>query len=274
MCLILMFLELTLPNSFNHLLIVLSKQSLNKRIVHIKRFRSVFTRHSINIVFEIIICILSMLCSWAGLPRATGYSRKYMNYLHPLDWTLFVLKTMCECSPRLKPYYYSKKFFRNKAVSDGAISFYLDHFVRTRVSKFTYGTFCRLPYDSNDPDHKSRSDKVITSVSGNKWISESFSIILPKVSCLILFLEIFIKRIYFVRIPKFRRRRNSENHISGNQVLQLVFDLVLIIFGATVEMSWLQSGRTLIPVRVISQSFIELPWWPSIFQTITRSFVL
>jgi hypothetical protein len=31
---------------------------------------------------------------------------------------------------------FKKKFFRNKAVSDGAISSYLDHFVRTRVSIF------------------------------------------------------------------------------------------------------------------------------------------
>jgi len=68
----------------------------------------------------------------------------------------------------------------NKAVSDGAISFYLDHFVRTRVSKITYGNFCHIPYDQNSPDHTSRSHKVFISVSGNKRISESFDIILPK----------------------------------------------------------------------------------------------
>jgi len=68
----------------------------------------------------------------------------------------------------------------NKAVSDGAISFYLDHFVRTRVSKITYGNFCHIPYDPNLSDHRSRSHKVFTSVSGNKRISDSFDIILPK----------------------------------------------------------------------------------------------
>jgi hypothetical protein len=73
-------------------------------------------------------------------------------------------------------------------VSDGAISFYLDHFVRTRVSKITYGNFCHIPYDPTASDHKARSHKVFTSVSGNKRISESFDIILPKVSCLIPFL--------------------------------------------------------------------------------------
>ena len=36
-------------------------------------------------------------------------------------------------------YFYSNKvFFRHKAVLDGAISFYFDHIMRTRVSKFTY----------------------------------------------------------------------------------------------------------------------------------------
>jgi len=68
----------------------------------------------------------------------------------------------------------------SKAVSDGAISFYLDHFVRTRVSKITYGSFCGILYDPNLSDHRSRSQKVYTSVSGNTRIGDSFDIILPK----------------------------------------------------------------------------------------------
>jgi len=68
----------------------------------------------------------------------------------------------------------------NKAVSDGAISFYLDHFVRTRVSKFTYGTFGSKRYDPNDPDHRSRSHNVVTNAAGEKRIKDSFGIILPK----------------------------------------------------------------------------------------------
>jgi len=42
---------------------------------------------------------------------------------------------------------------RNKAVSDGALSFYHDLFVRTRVSKFTYGCFSNTPFDPTDLDH-------------------------------------------------------------------------------------------------------------------------
>jgi hypothetical protein len=95
-----MFLGLMLLNSFNHLLTVLSRQSLNRRVVHIKRSQSVF--YKLDIVFQTIFCIFSMSCSWAGLPRATGYSPKYMKYLVPLDWTSFVPKTMCECFSKFK----------------------------------------------------------------------------------------------------------------------------------------------------------------------------
>ncbi|KAF8805180.1 hypothetical protein BYT27DRAFT_7192857 [Phlegmacium glaucopus] len=65
-------------------------------------------------------------------------------------------------------------------VSDGAISFYLDHFMKNRVSNITYGNFCHIPYDPTAPDHRARSHKVFTSVSGNKRISDFFDIILPK----------------------------------------------------------------------------------------------
>ena len=126
-----------------------------------------------------------------------------MNHLLPLDWTRFVPKTTCECSLRSRRYYHFKNFFRNKAVSDGAISFYLDHFVRTRVSKVTYGVFGGILYNSSDRDHRSRSHKAYTSASGNKRI-ESFHIILPRVSCLIPFLKsMLFESLLFVEYASF-----------------------------------------------------------------------
>lgn len=68
----------------------------------------------------------------------------------------------------------------NKAVSNGAISFYLDHFVKTRVSKVTYGYFCHIPYDPSDQDHVNRVGDCFTSIAGEKRLSHSFDIILPK----------------------------------------------------------------------------------------------
>lgn len=67
----------------------------------------------------------------------------------------------------------------NKAVSDGAISFYLDHFVRTRVSKLTYGDFCHIPYNPLDSLHRARASKTFTSISGNQRINDYFDVILP-----------------------------------------------------------------------------------------------
>ncbi|KJA20618.1 hypothetical protein HYPSUDRAFT_166744 [Hypholoma sublateritium FD-334 SS-4] len=67
-----------------------------------------------------------------------------------------------------------------KAVSDGAISFYLDRFVRTRVSKLTYGTFCRTLYNPSLPEHRERSAKSFITPSGERRIDGAFDIILPK----------------------------------------------------------------------------------------------
>jgi hypothetical protein len=70
---------------------------------------------------------------------------------------------------------------RNKAVADGAISFYLDHFVTTRVAKHTYGTPCCTIYDQFDLEHKKRAHKTIISLSGDKVIPEGFASVLSKV---------------------------------------------------------------------------------------------
>ncbi len=74
-----------------------------------------------------------------------------------------------------------KSVRRNKAVSDGAISFYLDHFVRTRVSKFAYGTFCDTLYRPEEHDHRVRVSTLYTDFAGTKRIPDNFDIILPKV---------------------------------------------------------------------------------------------
>ncbi|KAJ2928083.1 hypothetical protein H1R20_g9013, partial [Candolleomyces eurysporus] len=68
----------------------------------------------------------------------------------------------------------------NKAVSDGAISFYLDHFVNTRVSKMTYGNFCHIPFLENDPEHRTRFQNAFLSFGGQRRIKDSFDIILAK----------------------------------------------------------------------------------------------
>ncbi|PPQ99000.1 hypothetical protein CVT24_003482 [Panaeolus cyanescens] len=68
----------------------------------------------------------------------------------------------------------------NKAVSDGAISFYLDHYVRVRVAKVTYGYFHDIPFDSSLPDHRQREEHTFMSMGGERRIGNVFDIILPK----------------------------------------------------------------------------------------------
>jgi hypothetical protein len=70
---------------------------------------------------------------------------------------------------------------RNKAVADGAISFYLDHRVSARVAKHTYGIECYTQYDPQDLQHRSRSNTVFTQSSGYRYIPRAFDSILKKV---------------------------------------------------------------------------------------------
>ena len=71
---------------------------------------------------------------------------------------------------------------RNKAVSDGAISFYLDHYVRTRVAKVTYGAIVHEVYNPLDREHGRRAYTVYTDdTDGSLRIPGCFRAILPKV---------------------------------------------------------------------------------------------
>ncbi|KAH9847715.1 hypothetical protein C2E23DRAFT_484151 [Lenzites betulinus] len=66
----------------------------------------------------------------------------------------------------------------NKAVAEGGVSFYLEHFVAVRVIKMTYGTVINTSYDVNDGEHVARSWKMIVRPSGRVVIPDYFSPIL------------------------------------------------------------------------------------------------
>ena len=68
-----------------------------------------------------------------------------------------------------------------KAVADGAISYYVDHFVQTRESKLTYGNRVDFDYDPNNPEHQNRPISTST-ISDNKLINNGFWVILSGVS--------------------------------------------------------------------------------------------
>lgn len=68
----------------------------------------------------------------------------------------------------------------NKAVAEGAISFYLDHFVSVRVTRFTYGANVRICYNPADPEHLRRVDKAYVDDAGIKRVKDAFQVVLPK----------------------------------------------------------------------------------------------
>ncbi|TFK80413.1 hypothetical protein K466DRAFT_532982 [Polyporus arcularius HHB13444] len=68
----------------------------------------------------------------------------------------------------------------SKAVSEGAVSFYLDRFVSARVIRTTYGVACNHDYEPNDPEHAARALWKFVRPSGRVVLPNGFSPILTK----------------------------------------------------------------------------------------------
>ncbi|KAJ7137618.1 hypothetical protein C8R43DRAFT_1089388 [Mycena crocata] len=68
----------------------------------------------------------------------------------------------------------------NKAVADGAVSFYLDRFVSARISKHTHGTECVMDYQANNAEHRCRASYATKDASGALVVPKVFSAILKK----------------------------------------------------------------------------------------------
>lgn len=67
-----------------------------------------------------------------------------------------------------------------KAAAVGALGFHLDHHVKARVTKCSYGIAICVPYDNLNPDHKGRNR--ITLLSGQTHVDGIFDTILSRVS--------------------------------------------------------------------------------------------
>ena len=94
---------------------------------------------------------------------------------------------------------------------------------------------------------------AFTSASGTRRPLWSFSNILPKwvVRSLSLKAWICYLKIFYCRIPKFPRWKNSDDLLSRLQILRPVYKFLLFLFGGIVEMSWIQCGQTSILVRLL-----------------------
>jgi hypothetical protein len=70
----------------------------------------------------------------------------------------------------------------NKAVADGAVSFYIDHLVSSRVARATFGVEIYTPFNSNDPEHQARRHTRFIDAAGDPSIPNQFASILLKVN--------------------------------------------------------------------------------------------
>ncbi|KAI0656119.1 hypothetical protein C8Q70DRAFT_1056985 [Cubamyces menziesii] len=68
----------------------------------------------------------------------------------------------------------------SKAVAEGAVSFYLDHFVSARVIRMTYGVEVGVHYDKNKAEHLARRHQCYTRPNGGVRLPHGFSVILTK----------------------------------------------------------------------------------------------
>ncbi|KAF9234838.1 hypothetical protein BU15DRAFT_78672 [Melanogaster broomeanus] len=68
----------------------------------------------------------------------------------------------------------------NKAVADGAVSFYIDHLVTSRTARLTYGVDCEHYYNSSLADHRERERTKYLGPSGCAKLPGGFASILLK----------------------------------------------------------------------------------------------
>ncbi|KAJ2929974.1 hypothetical protein H1R20_g7094, partial [Candolleomyces eurysporus] len=68
----------------------------------------------------------------------------------------------------------------NKAVSDGAVSSYLNGIVTARIARYSYGVLRNVEYDPKDSDHINRADSLLYRPSGRKLVPNAFEVMLAK----------------------------------------------------------------------------------------------
>lgn len=67
-------------------------------------------------------------------------------------------------------------------MSDGAVSYYLDRYVRSRIARFSYGQIIAVLYDSNDLAHVGRADQCVTWADGTVRVNDYFNTMISKVN--------------------------------------------------------------------------------------------
>ena len=66
-------------------------------------------------------------------------------------------------------------------MAQGAVSFYIEHFVTARVMKVTYGTGIAVDFDDTNAEHQARRHSKFVRPSGRVMLRNGFSTILKQV---------------------------------------------------------------------------------------------
>jgi len=80
----------------------------------------------------------------------------------------------------------------NKAVAVGAASFYVDHFVTGRISRFTYGAPSAVSYQSSNHEHLRRKKKIYMDAAGDRRVPGHFESMLLRVCHLPLLIMLLV----------------------------------------------------------------------------------
>ena len=67
-------------------------------------------------------------------------------------------------------------------MAEGAVSYYIDHYVATRMARVTYGTNCNFPYQRDKASHIARADLVYVGADGRDRLDHCFYKLLDKAS--------------------------------------------------------------------------------------------
>ena len=131
-----------------------------------------------------------LVCSTSSLsgdfPRTTGFSPT-LRHSSAAQIPCCVSSAPKSARELISRFQYSATFtfiiilYRSKAVSDGAVSFYIDHFVRARIAKATYGAICSARYNSTNKEHTKRLATTFMAPSGERRVPEMFCVIIAKV---------------------------------------------------------------------------------------------
>lgn len=68
-----------------------------------------------------------------------------------------------------------------KAVSEGAIAYYLDKSVTACIARQTYGFTCNPQFNKYDRHHRERSQDIFVFGNGKKYVKGGFSTLVKKV---------------------------------------------------------------------------------------------